>query len=66
MLVFTRRDGEEIQIGDHVTILVVKTRRGKVKIGIVAPKEVPVHRAEIAEKLLAEEISRPLMEPIHD
>ena len=66
MLVFTRRNGEEIQIGGHVTVLVVKTGRGKVKLGIVAPKEVPVHRAEIAERMLAEENSRPLMEPSHD
>lgn len=66
MLVLTRRNGEEIHIGNRVTILVVKIARGKVKIGIVAPKEVPVHRAEISEKLLAEEMSRPLTEPIHD
>jgi carbon storage regulator len=66
MLVLSRRDREEIQIGSHITIVVVKTSHGKVKLGIRAPKEVPVHRAEIAAKLSAEEVSKPLREPIHD
>ncbi len=55
MLVLTRREGEEIKIGNHITILVVSSTHGKVKLGIAAPKEVAVHRAEIAAKLLAEE-----------
>jgi carbon storage regulator len=66
MLVLTRRNGEEIRIGNQVTILVVKIGRGKVKIGIQAPKEVPVHRAEIATRVAAELYSDPMMEPIHD
>ena len=55
MLVLSRRDGEEIKIGRHVTILVVSISRGKVKLGIAAPKEIPVHRAEIAERVSIEE-----------
>jgi carbon storage regulator len=66
MLVLTRRGGEEIKIGDSVTVLVVKIGAGKVRIGITAPKELPVHRAEFAEKLLAEGNSRPLTEAGHD
>jgi carbon storage regulator len=66
MLVLSRRDGEEIQIGSHVTVLVVKIGRGKVRIGIAAPKEISVHRAEIAAKLSAEEVSRPFKEAVYD
>ncbi|MEX2091441.1 MAG: carbon storage regulator [Pirellulales bacterium] len=66
MLVLSRRGGEEIQIGSHVTVLVVKIGRGKVRIGIAAPKEIPVHRAEIAAKLSAEEVSRPFKEAVYD
>jgi carbon storage regulator len=66
MLVLTRRGGEEIKIGNNVTVLVVKIGAGKVRIGIKAPKELPVHRAEFAEKLLAEGNPRPLTETSHD
>lgn len=66
MLVLTRRGGEEIQIGNHVTVLVVKIGRGKVRLGIAAPKEIPVHRAEIATKIMADDVPKPRMEPIHD
>ena len=66
MLVLSRRDGEEIQIGSHVTVLVVKIGRGKVRIGIAAPKEIPVHRAEITAKLSDEEVSRPFKEAVYD
>jgi len=55
MLVLSRRNGERIQVGDSVTILVVKIGHGKVRLGVAAPKEIPVHRAEFAEKMLAEE-----------
>ena len=51
MLVLSRRGGEEIKIGDQVTVLVVKVGRGEVRLGVVAPKEVPVHRAEIAARI---------------
>jgi carbon storage regulator len=66
MLVLTRRGGEEIKIGTHVTVLVVKIGRGKVRLGVAAPKEVPVHRAEIAAKLSDEAAPRTSTEPIYD
>jgi carbon storage regulator len=66
MLVLTRRGGEEIKIGDTVRVLVVKIGSGKVRIGIMAPKELPVHRAEFAEKMLAEGSPKPLTETSHD
>jgi len=48
MLVLTRKHGECIQIGDNITIKVIKTGRNTVKIGIDAPREVPVMRAELS------------------
>ena len=66
MLVLTRRDGEEIQIGNNVTVLVVKIGSGKVRIGIAAPAEIPVHRAEIADQMLNEQAHKPCKEVIHD
>lgn len=47
MLVLSRKKDEGIVIGGDVKIVVLEVRRDKVKIGIVAPKEVPVHRQEI-------------------
>ena len=49
MLVLTRKKGEGIVINGNITITVTDIDRGKVKIGIVAPITVPVHRQEIHE-----------------
>jgi carbon storage regulator len=50
MLVLMRRVGETIYIGDDITITIVDARRGQVKIGIRAPKDVVVDREEIYER----------------
>lgn len=47
MLVLSRKVGQEIRIGDNVTIVVNKVSGNRVSIGIVAPMEVPVVRGEI-------------------
>jgi len=47
MLVLSRQRDESIMIGDDVEITIVDVRGGKVRLGIVAPKEIPVHRREI-------------------
>jgi carbon storage regulator len=52
MLVLTRKAGEEIVIGNDIRIKIVDIRGGKVRIGIVAPKDVIVDRQEIHEKRL--------------
>ncbi|MEX0818908.1 MAG: carbon storage regulator CsrA [Pirellulaceae bacterium] len=47
MLVLSRKKNEQIVIGDNVVITIVDVRGDKVRIGIQAPPEVPVHRHEI-------------------
>ncbi len=54
MLVLTRKLGEVIKIGDQVKVVVVSIDGNSVKLGIEAPKEVPVHREEVYEKIAAE------------
>jgi len=49
MLVFTRRLGEIITIGDGVEVRVLRVGRNHVRLGIVAPPDVPVHRLEVYE-----------------
>lgn len=51
MLVLSRKLGESIVIDGAVTITVVQIRGDKVRLGIEAPKEVPVHRQEVFEKI---------------
>ena len=51
MLILTRKSGERIRIGDDVTITVLRVESGQVRIGIEAPREVPVHREEIYQKI---------------
>jgi carbon storage regulator len=54
MLILTIRDGGSFQIGNHVKVRVLGTRGHQTRIGIEAPKNIPVHRTEIADKIRAE------------
>ena len=51
MLVLSRKKGEAIVINNDVVITVVEIRGDKVRLGIVAPKEVSVHREEVYEAI---------------
>ena len=51
MLVLSRKRGEVITIGNGVTVKVLAVQGDRVKIGIVAPAEVPVHRQEIHDQI---------------
>ncbi|MCG3202415.1 MAG: Carbon storage regulator [Gammaproteobacteria bacterium] len=54
MLILTRRTGEAIMIGDDVQVVVLGVKGNQVRIGITAPKDLPVHREEIYQKVLQE------------
>ena len=51
MLVLSRKKNESIVINDDITIVVVEIRGDKVRLGIEAPKEIPVHRNEVYEAI---------------
>ncbi|MBM81839.1 MAG: carbon storage regulator [Planctomycetaceae bacterium] len=57
MLVLSRQRDESIMIGDNIVITVVDIRGDKVRLGIDAPKEVPVHRQEVYEAIKKEKES---------
>lgn len=54
MLVLTRHVDERIMIGDDVVVMVIEVRGGKVRLGIEAPKDVPVHREEVVQRIAEE------------
>ncbi|MCA8997410.1 MAG: carbon storage regulator CsrA [Planctomycetaceae bacterium] len=54
MLVLSRHRDESIIIGDNIVITVVDIRGDKVRLGIQAPTEVPVHRQEVYEAIQRE------------
>lgn len=54
MLVLSRKKNESIVINDNISIVVVEIRGDKVRLGIEAPKNVPVHRKEIYEAIQAD------------
>lgn len=54
MLVLTRKKNESIVIGKDVEIFVVEIRGDKVRLGIAAPQDVPVHRKEVFDAIARE------------
>ncbi len=55
MLVLSRKKNESIVINDDITVTVVEIRGDKVRLGIVAPKEIPVHRQEVHDAIHGKE-----------
>ena len=55
MLILTRRPGEAICIGDDIEILIKEVRRNHVRIGINAPKDIQIRRADTVSKNPSEE-----------
>jgi carbon storage regulator len=51
VLVYTRRPGESVKIGNDVTVKVTEIRDGQVRIAIDAPRSLSVHREEIYKKI---------------
>lgn len=54
MLILTRRTGETLNIGDDIEVVVMGIKGSQVRLGIKAPKEVPVHREEIYQRIRQE------------
>jgi carbon storage regulator len=50
MLILTRKPCESIRIGEEVTVVVLEIRGTQVRLGVQAPKDIPVHREEVAER----------------
>ena len=54
MLVLSRQRDESIMVGDNVQITIVDIRGDKVRLGIIAPAEIPVHRKEVYDAIQRE------------
>ncbi len=63
MLVLSRQRDESIIIGDNIVITVVDIRGDKVRLGIDAPTEIPVHRQEVYEAIQRENLKASKMQP---
>lgn len=55
MLVLTRKEGEKILIGENISITIVKSKNGQVRIGIDAPKGINIRREELENQVEKQE-----------
>ena len=63
MLVLSRQRDQSIIIGDNIVITVVDVRGDKVRLGIDAPSEIPVHRREVYEAIQRENLRASQLQP---
>jgi carbon storage regulator len=63
MLVLSRQRDESIMIGDNIVVTIVDIRGDKVRLGINAPAEIPVHRQEVYEAIQRENLRAARLEP---
>jgi len=63
MLIITRRPGERIVLGDDIVVTVMEISGQTARIGIAAPKELPVYREEIWEAVKAENQAAAAVDP---
>ena len=57
MLVLTRKTNQSIMIGDEIEVSVLAVSRDKIRLGITAPRDVPVFRKEVYLSILREKVS---------
>jgi carbon storage regulator len=57
MLIITRKAGERITIGDDIVVTIIEVKGSVVKLGIEAPRSVCVHRQEVYDKILEQNIN---------
>lgn len=55
MLVLSRKKNESIVINEDIVVTIVEIRGDKVRLGIDAPRDIPVHRREVLEAILREQ-----------
>jgi carbon storage regulator len=65
MLVLSRQRDESIMIGDKVVVTIVDIRGDKVRLGIQAPQEIPVHRQEVYDAIQRENRTLNPLPPVH-
>ena len=58
MLILTRQIGENLRIGDDVVVTVLGVKGNQVRLGVEAPKSIPVHREDIFERIKRERALR--------
>jgi len=63
MLVLSRQRDESIIIGDNIVVTIVDIRGDKVRLGIEAPTEIPVHRREVFEAIQRENLQASQIQP---
>ncbi len=51
MLVLTRKSGQKLRIGNRIVITVLDCSSGQIKIGVEAPKEIPIYREEVYSRI---------------
>ena len=66
MLIITRKPGEKIMLGDDVTVEVIEVSGSSVRIGIDAPRSLPVYREEIWEAVKEENTASAQAAPAKD
>ncbi len=57
MLVFTRKKGESLVIGNEIEVTILNVGSGNVKVGITAPRHISVHRNEVFEAIKRENMA---------
>jgi carbon storage regulator len=63
MLVLSRQRDESIIIGDNIVVTIVDIRGDKVRLGINAPTDIPVHRQEVYEAIQRENMQAGRLDP---
>ena len=61
MLILTRKEGQTLHIGDEIAVTVTQIKGKQVRIGIDAPKDVPIHREEAKDKVRKKQRSQNLI-----